>query len=163
MPAIPEKSSDHIKSNDDTFRSFSIISGKKPELPKHLRFLVVEDNLLIQFAVRAMLGELGYNFNMAANGLTAIELARYYKGYDLILMDLDLPDTTGIELTKVLLSLDNTKNVPIVAMTSHTRPEYKAYCYAAGMVGFYNKPKDTHDIIRMIQNHVTQKPEMVTA
>ncbi len=69
-------------------------------------------------------------------------------------MDIDLPDISGIEVTKIILSLEHAKNVPIVAMTSHTEPEYVAHCYAAGMNDFYNKPKNTYDIQRIIQTHI---------
>jgi CheY-like chemotaxis protein len=136
-------------------QSFSTSFAQK-EIPKNLNILVVEDNRLIQFAVKAMLTELGCNFDIAPDGYNAIGLVTLNtkKRYDLVLMDIDLPDISGIEATKIILSLENAKNIPIVAMTSHTELEYIERCYAVGMMGFYNKPKDTYAIRKIIETHV---------
>jgi two-component system, OmpR family, aerobic respiration control sensor histidine kinase ArcB len=153
MQAISEKTTLNTLSHTEQRHSFST-NAPQEEAPKDLNILVVEDNRLIQFAVKAMLTELGCNFDIAADGHSAIGLAITQKRYDLVLMDIDLPDISGIEATKIILSLENAKNLPIVAMTSHTEPEYMERCYAVGMIGFYNKPKDTYAIRRIIQTHV---------
>lgn len=136
-------------------QSFSGNCAQK-EIPKDLYILLVEDNPMIQFAVKAMLKELGCNFDVAPDGYNAIGLVvlNTKKQYDLVLMDIDLPDISGIDAARIIRSLENAKNIPIVAMTSHTEPDYIERCYAVGMAGFYNKPKDSHDIRKIIQTHV---------
>jgi CheY-like chemotaxis protein len=153
MQAISEKTTLNTQRRYEQRHSFSTDLIQK-EIPKKLNILVVEDNRLIQFAVRAMLTELGCSFDMAADGHSAIELVNTSKRYDLVLMDIDLPDISGIEVTQIILSLEHVKNVPIVAMTSHMEPEYVEHCYAVGMTGFYNKPKDTYAIRKIIETHV---------
>ena len=98
---------------------------------EQIKLLVVEDNPVIQFAITSMLEDLGYLFDTAKDGASAIKLALENNDYSLILMDIDLPDMSGIQVTEVLLSLQNTQYVPIVAITSHTEPEYIKRCVAA--------------------------------
>ena len=97
--------------------SFSIQSSFK--------ILVVEDNPVIQFVVSSMLEELGYRFDIAKDGQTAIEFA-HTNNYSLILMDIDLPDISGIQVAEQLFSSKSTRGIPIVAMTSphqkHKKP-----------------------------------------
>jgi CheY-like chemotaxis protein len=132
-------------------------SARFPEsVLKRLKLLIVEDNLLIQFSIQSMLKGLGCKFDMASNGKQAIKFAHQNKDYDLVFMDIDLPDTNGIEITKIFLSMENIRNVPIVAMTSHTEQMYIERCYLAGMVGFYNKPKSSDEIAEIIQQHVVE-------
>ena len=151
MQVISKNTSSNLQA-----QSFSTSCTQK-EIPKDLNILVVEDNHLIQFAVKAMLIELACNFDMAEDGHSAIELANTRRCYDLVLMDIDLPDISGIEVTEIILSLEHSKNLPIVAMTSCTEPEYIDRCYAVGMSGFYNKPKDKYDIQKIIQTHVARR------
>lgn len=127
---------------------------KIADINEDLKILVVEDNRVVQFAIKSMLNKLGYNFDIAGDGISAIDLANKNRGYFLVLMDIGLPDISGIQVTTTLLSLENTKNVPIVAMTSHTERQYIEQCYMVGMVGFYNKPKHIGDILKIIENHV---------
>ncbi len=126
---------------------------------KQNKILVVEDNPLIQFALKSMLQQLDYDFDLAVNGFEALQLAEKTSDYSIVFMDIDLPDMSGIEVTQMLLSRENTKHVPIVAMTSHTELEYKMRCYSVGMVGYYGKPKNIQDIQAMVKSHTVEKPE----
>ena len=121
---------------------------------EQIKLLVVEDNPVIQFAITSMLEDLGYLFDTAKDGASAIKLALENNDYSLILMDIDLPDMSGIQVTEVLLSLQNTQYVPIVAITSHTEPEYIKRCYAVQMLGFYNNPRTTEDIKNIINANI---------
>jgi two-component system sensor histidine kinase/response regulator len=151
MQSITVKNALFNKVAHDKLRhSFSL-----PKPTDKIKILVVEDNPLIQFAVSSMLEDLRCSFDLAGDGVSAVELARK-TNYALILMDIDLPDMTGIEVTKILLFLEDTKDVSIVAMTSHTESHYIEQCYLAGMVGFYNKPKTSEDIKRIIETHITE-------
>jgi CheY-like chemotaxis protein len=126
---------------------------------KQYKILVVEDNPLIQFALKSMLTQLKYDFDLAATGFEAIKLAKKTSDYSIVFMDIDLPDMSGVEVTQMLLSMETTKHVPVVAMTSHTEQEYRLRCYSIGMVGYYGKPKTVEDIQSMVQRHVLTKPQ----
>ncbi len=128
------------------------INSKK----RSCRLLIVEDNQLIQFALQAMLNKLGVKADIAPDGKTA--LAMYSDKYRLILMDIDLPDISGLEVTKVirLLEKTNESHVPIVAMTSHSdEPDYQAQFKKAGMDGYSGKP-DAAQLKALIERYASE-------
>lgn len=109
---------------------------------RKIKILVVEDNFLTQCVIEQMLTTLGYCADFAEDGKTA--LALYSSNYPLILMDIELPDFNGIEVTKVIRRIEEKQqypNIPIIAITSnHDDPEYRKQCFSAGMNGCFNKP-----------------------
>ena len=108
---------------------------------QNIKILIVEDNFIVQCALKEMLSNLGHKADIAGDGKTA--LALYNDDYCLILMDIDLPDISGLEVTQTIRSVEREKNchVPIIAMTSHSDdPEYQDKFKAAGMDGFSGKP-----------------------
>src|SRR6185312_11440245 len=80
----------------------------------------------------------GYLADFASDGKTA--LALYQSHYNLILMDIGLPDFDGIAVTKTIRSIERDKKVPIVAITSHRDLSYRQKCLMAGMDGYSPKP-----------------------
>lgn len=107
-----------------------------------LKILIVEDNFLTQRVLEHMLTELGYSADFAEDGKTA--LALYGSNYPLILMDIELPDFTGIEVAKVIRKIEEkqqSSHIPIIAITSHyDEPEYQEKCREAGMNACSDKP-----------------------
>src|SRR6185312_3560281 len=113
----------------------------KNKVNANIGLLIVEDNKITQCVLKEMLSNMGCKADIASDGKTA--LALYNQNYRLILMDLDLPDINGIEVTKTIRIVEKRKSchVPIVAMTSHAdEPEYQDKCLNAGMDGFSGKP-----------------------
>lgn len=107
---------------------------------KELKILVVEDNLINQKVVIKVLERLGYTVDLANNGFEAIEEVRN-EDYDLIFMDMEMPEMDGIEATKNILKIPYKKKTPIiVAMTANATTEDKAKCFEAGMKDFIAKP-----------------------
>ncbi len=102
-----------------------------------------------------MLKNLGYSADFAENGKSA--LALYQSDYALILMDIDLPDINGLEVTKKirLLEKTNKRHVPIIAMTSHSdEPDYQAQVKAVGMDGCSGKP-DSAQLKALIETYAS--------
>lgn len=116
--------------------------------------LLVEDEPINQIVVGMMLKNAGYTFDLAENGLKAFKLATSHV-YKLILMDYELPDMTGIEVTSKIRSNDPQNHVPIVALTSHTEQKIKDQCFKSGMDGFANKPINQADLCSIINQYVT--------
>lgn len=106
------------------------------------RLLVAEDNAINQMVIRAILGKFGLRADTVANGLEALEaMARI--DYDLVLMDVQMPELDGLETTRRIRLGDageRARSVPIVAFTAHARLEDKKVCLAAGMDDFVSKP-----------------------
>lgn len=107
--------------------------------------LVVEDNLPAAMAVKIALQPFKCKLDFAENGKEAIKKANS-KNYNLILMDIGLPDIGGIEVTKKIRGFKNTRKskVPIVALTGHAdNPEMRQQCFNAGMQEVLSKPTQT--------------------
>lgn len=122
-----------------------------------VKILLVEDNHIVQKIIKIFISDLGYNCDVAATGQEARKLYIANR-YDLVLMDIELPDTTGIILTKLLReNAKNSYSVPIVAMTSHTEEKYKISCREAGMDGYANKPQSSKELEMIISQHIAKK------
>lgn len=109
-------------------------------LTKELDILVVEDNIINQKVVIKVLERLGYAADIAVNGFEAIKKVKE-NAYDLIFMDMEMPEMDGIEATYRIKTLpDIKKNPVIVAMTANATTEDKTRCFEAGMKDFIAKP-----------------------
>jgi len=110
---------------------------------QRLRILVVEDNPVNQLVAVAALRRAGYKPQTAASASEAIQ-AHAMNNFDLILMDLELPDLDGIEATAEIRRMEEGKalRTPVVALTGHDQPEIHARCLAIGMKDVMVKPLD---------------------
>jgi two-component system, sensor histidine kinase and response regulator len=105
-----------------------------------LRILLAEDNLVNQRVAMTMLGKMGHQITLASNGLEALEQWRQ-GNFDLILMDVQMPEMTGLQATTQIRGEEATgAHVPIVAMTASAMSEDRDRCLAAGMDDFISKP-----------------------
>jgi len=108
--------------------------------PKKTHILVAEDNLVNQKIASMLLGKLGYQADLAANGLEAIDALTRQK-YDMILMDMQMPELDGLEATKRIRSDFPRGEQPIiVAVTANAMSGDKEKCLAAGMDDYLSKP-----------------------
>lgn len=109
--------------------------------PAASRILVVEDDKLAGLMAKGILTKLDCQVDIAPNGETAIKLAGE-NHYDLIFMDVGLPDISGNEVTKRirLTKWDQTRHIPIIALTAHVESEDKQKCIEAGMNAVLSKP-----------------------
>ena len=107
------------------------------------RILLVEDNLFNQKVTAMMFSDIGYaHIDLAENGQMALKLCKKNR-YDLILMDIGLPDMSGIEVTSQLRDYENKHHqthTPIIALTIRALEEDKIKALAAGMDGYLVKP-----------------------
>lgn len=116
---------------------------KVGQLPRNIRILLAEDNLINQKVARLTLKQLGYECDVALNGLEAI---RKYEDnpYDLILMDMQMPEVDGIQATRMIRELEQNQQmlVPayVVALTANAMVEDKHLCLSVGMNDFLTKP-----------------------
>ncbi len=105
------------------------------------------------------------HIDIAENGKKCIELLDI-KHYDLILMDIQMPEMDGIEATKIIRNLNNEKkNIPIIAMTAHALKNEKTNCLKMGMDDYISKPFDPEELYAKIVYYTPKtdaKPERVT-
>ena len=115
-----------------------------------LRILLAEDNLVNQRVAMSMLGKMGHRITLATNGLEALEQWRQ-GDFDLILMDVQMPEMTGLQATMQIRREEAAgAHVPIVAMTASAMSEERDRCLAAGMDDFISKPVSYKVIEEMI-------------
>ena len=122
------------------------------------KVLVVEDLLLAQKIAKMVLNNIRCDAESASNGCEAIDVVKKNQ-FDLILMDLGLPDTDGITLTKQMRQMGGwLSEVPIVALTAHSDQHIRAQAEEAGIDGFFVKPmtmKVGTEIKRAFLEHAT--------
>lgn len=115
------------------------------------RILIVDDFVDLRTVLAAVLTRVcGYETIEAANGRQAVEKAVLEKP-DLILMDVDLPDISGIDAAKALKRNPNTAHIPIIAQTGWSSSRWKAAALSAGIVAFLQKPVSIDLIISTIE------------
>jgi signal transduction histidine kinase/ActR/RegA family two-component response regulator len=119
------------------------------------RLLLVEDNLVNQKVVLAMLRKKGYHIEIANDGREALEkLETAVPPYDLVLMDVQMPVLDGLETTRVLRRDPRWENLPVVAMTAHAMTGDREKCLAAGMNGYISKPVQPAHLITTLEHHL---------
>jgi len=106
---------------------------------KQLRILLAEDNKMNQVIAGRIFKKIGYPVDIADNGLIALEKLEE-QDYDLIFMDIQMPEMDGLQATRLIIDKYGEKAPPIVAMTANVLSENEAECREAGMKDFLSKP-----------------------
>ncbi|MBS0351093.1 MAG: response regulator, partial [Proteobacteria bacterium] len=116
--------------------------------PNKKMILVVEDHLIVQKAVQSMLTKSGFEVHTADNGAQALTQVKLHD-YDLVVMDLGLPDQDGCIVAKEIRSWQQQNQRPIsiiIALSAHLDEESHQRCLAAGMVKTFVKPLDVQKV-----------------
>ncbi|MDF1760531.1 MAG: response regulator [Coxiellaceae bacterium] len=125
--------------------------------PEHFAtVLVVEDNMLAGRMVKELLTKHGCQVELARTGVSALSMAKH-KRYDLVLMDVGLPDIDGIEVVRRIRHQQPCANVPIVALTGHMTAELKQNCLEVGMQDTLSKPVSLQTIQQLLHVYLKEK------
>jgi len=122
----------------------------------HLKALVVEDNKTNQILMGLILDELCISYELANNGLEAVEMAQN-KVYDFILMDDNMPFMNGRDACVKIREYEvkqSSKKIPIIAVTANALPEERKHFFTAGMDDVITKPYTEQDIKNMLLKHL---------
>ncbi|MFO1404925.1 MAG: response regulator, partial [Azonexus sp.] len=122
------------------------------------RILLAEDNLINQEIIVDLLSDLHLSVDVAANGNEAVALAEAYA-YDLVLMDMYMPELDGLEATRRIRALPTGARTPIVALTANAFEEDRERCLAAGMNDHLAKPVEPDDFFAMLLNWLVRSRE----
>lgn len=115
--------------------------------------LLVEDNLDNRAIYRTMLEHAGYPVIEAADGRSALQLARSERP-DLILMDIAIPEVDGWTVTRILKEDPATAGIPIIALTAHALQEDRLKAVEAGCDGYLAKPVAPRDVVDEVARFV---------
>ncbi len=127
-----------------------------PQMAKHhpLRILLAEDNIVNQKVAIHILQRMGYQADVAANGLEVIS-ALLQQSYDLVFMDMQMPEMDGLETTRAIAqNCQNGKIISkprIVAMTANAMQGDREICIAAGMDDYLSKPIHNSELVRVLK------------
>jgi CheY-like chemotaxis protein len=125
------------------------------ETPRPLRILLAEDNLVNRRIALGMLEKRGHRVEVAGDGREAIALLEAAAGtpFDLILMDVQMPEMDGFEATAVIREKEKAsgKHIPIIALTAHAMKGDREACLKAGMDEYVAKPLKADDLFSVME------------
>ncbi len=121
-------------------------ANTQPDLARfsHLRVLVAEDNPVNRMVIKGLLGKLNIVPTFAENGVEACDAVQQAgSGFNLILMDCEMPEMDGFEATRSIRAYERRENlapIPIIALTAHALQEHREAVFASGMNYYLSKP-----------------------
>ena len=123
-----------------------------------LRILVAEDNLVNQRLATRLLEKRGHHVAVAGNGQQALA-ALEKENFDLVLMDLQMPETDGFESAAAIRAKERItgEHVPIVALTAHAMKGDREKCLAAGMDGYLSKPIRPQELDAVLNQYLARR------
>jgi len=135
---------------------YSIKEGRK----RKMRILLAEDNPVNQKVASRILEKGGYQVDVVANGREAVE-AFQNSSYDLVFMDVQMPELDGFEATRVIREKEkgSERHIPIIAMTAHAMKGDRERCLEAGMDDYIPKPIQPKDMFEVIDKWANSKDE----
>lgn len=123
---------------------------RPPATAQSLRLLVAEDNATNRLILLSMLNKIGYTAQVAYNGKEALEALRK-NPYDVVLMDVQMPEMDGLEAARLIhQEWPGGSRPTIIAMTANAMPGDREQCLAAGMDAYISKPLHLQDLARIL-------------
>jgi CheY-like chemotaxis protein len=123
------------------------------------KILLVEDNKTNQEIILGLLENSGIIIDIANDGIEAIEKYKQYKDYELILMDLQMPNMDGYSATKIIR--EKNKDIPIIALTANAMREDIAKTQAVGMNKHLNKPIEVDKLYETLLEFISKKANVI--
>ncbi|HET9386206.1 MAG TPA: response regulator [Gemmatimonadales bacterium] len=120
------------------------------ESRRSLRVLLAEDNPVNQQVAVAMLVKRGHEVHVAGNGREAVDAVRE-RDYDVVLMDIQMPELDGFEATAAIRALDKGKHLSIIGLTAHALSGERERCLARGMSEYLAKPFKAHELFALVE------------
>lgn len=127
---------------------------------KKIKILYIEDDLSSRILIRKVLDRPPFRYYEAADGLSGLQLAQKEKPH-LILMDINLPDISGNELTTKIKNTEELKDIVIVALTAYKGKYARELTLTAGCEGFFTKPVDVQKFPEQLLQFLEGKRELV--
>ena len=149
----------HVEEDFSTEPAAEALAGECRAGTGH-RILLAEDNPINQVVAVRLLEKRGYQVRVAANGLEAVEAVRR-ESFDLVLMDVQMPDMDGFEATMMIRQEEAAtgRHIPIVAMTAHAMKGDQERCLEAGMDSYVSKPIRPDHLMEVIARFTSPASE----
>ena len=141
------------KGRNANYTAFKDIAKPVSTNRGNARILLVEDNPVNQQMAAITLMKAGYQVDIAENGRIAVEMVDK-KNYDLLFMDIQMPEMDGYEATGVIRKKQKDKHTPIIAMTAHAMQGDREKCLEAGMDDYLPKPLNRDELFNILDKWV---------
>ncbi|MBQ4860117.1 response regulator [Pseudoalteromonas sp. MMG013] len=144
------------KSLPETTRSATEYAAEDPSdkvialTNRNIKIMVVEDNEIYREMISKILIDEGHNVEAVSSGLVAIKKLKKQK-YDMIFMDLFMPELDGYNTTRNIRNINHCKNLPIVALTSNKNKELIRKWATLGLTAYIAKPSTKHSILKTVE------------
>jgi len=149
-----------LDAGSPTLQEASAIPQRSLTAEPCARVLVVEDNPVNQHLALRVVEKQGYSPRAVGNGREALALLAK-EHFDLVLMDIQMPEMDGIEATIAIRreERETSRHVPIIAMTAHAMQGDRNRCLEAGMDDYISKPINVHDLAAALDRLLAREPE----
>src|SRR6266853_4286262 len=115
-----------------------------------LRVLLAEDNPVNQQVAVAMLVKRGHEVHVSSNGREAVDAVKE-RDYDVVLMDIQMPEMDGFEATHAIRALPKGRDLPIIGLTAHALSGERERCLSHGMTEYLAKPFKAHELFALVE------------
>ena len=145
-----------------TIRRSAEIDTSRLDPIRGARALLAEDNALNRQVALGLLELAGIEADVAENGREAVEMAGRNE-YDIVLMDIQMPELDGLSATRMIRRDERTKDLPVVAMTAHTIADDRKKSLDAGMNDYVTKPIDPDELFEALLRWIKPKARKAPA
>jgi len=135
-----------------TAESFQVDDHGRTESVRSPRILLAEDNASSQKVILAMLKRLGYRADAVANGIEALQ-ALDRQHYDIVLMDVRMPEMGGLDATRIIRQRWPDKGPKVIAVTAYALEGDMKRCLDSGMDDYLSKPVKIDDLVEMLNKY----------
>jgi signal transduction histidine kinase/AmiR/NasT family two-component response regulator len=148
LPKVKSKNQKALQSEEDQ----SLTANLKDVYNRELKILVAEDNQVNQKVARKLLESEGFEVDMVDNGLEAVKAVKN-ENYDIVLMDLQMPEMDGYEATSAIRKMEETTedHIPIIALTASALDKDKKVSLKTGMDGYVTKPVNKNQLMEELK------------
>ncbi len=146
---------------ETTKRSLVTRHSLTDEKRRTIRVLVAEDNAINMMLAQRLLEKFGYKVDAVENGRKAVA-ALEATPYDVVLMDVQMPEMDGYEATGIIRDPNSgvlNHDVPVIAMTANAMPEDRKRCLSSGMDDYISKPISPNDLYNMLEKYIQTEVE----
>jgi PAS domain S-box-containing protein len=150
-PVTPLQLSDSVERVLNKQDEPVLVNQERQQRLLGMQLLVVEDNMINREIAYELLTTEGASVDLASGGIEGVDsIIAETRKYDLVLMDIQMPDIDGLEATRRIRADSRWSDLPIIAMTANVSLEDREACTAAGMNGHVSKPVDLEELVNTV-------------